>query len=49
MEVTNRFKRLDLMARMPEELWTEVHDIVQEAVIETVSKKKKYKKRKMVV
>ena len=46
MEVTNRFKRLDLMARMPEELWTEVHDIVQEAVIKTIPKKKKCKKEK---
>ena len=46
MEVTNRFKRLDLMARMPEELWTEVHDIVQEAVIKTIPKKKKCKKAK---
>ena len=45
-KVTNRFKGLDLIDRVPEELWTEVHDIVQEAVIETVSKKKKYKKRK---
>ena len=33
VEVTNRFKRLDLIDRVPEELWTEVHDIVQEAVI----------------
>ena len=41
MEVTNRFKRLDLMARMPEELWTEVHDIVQEAVIKNIPKKNK--------
>ena len=46
MEVTNRFKRLDLMARMPEELWTEVHDIVQEAVIKTIPMKKKCKKAK---
>ena len=45
-KVTNRFKGLDLIDRVPEELWTEVHDIVQEAVIETVSKKKKYKKIK---
>ena len=44
--MTNRFKGLDLIDRVPEELWTEVHDIVQEAVIETVSKKKKYKKGK---
>ena len=41
--VTNRFKRLDLIDRVPEELWTEVHDIVQEAVIKTTAKKKKVK------
>ena len=46
MEVTNRFKGLDLIHRVPEELWTEVHDIVQEAVIETIPKKKKCKKAK---
>ena len=45
-EVTNRFKRLDLIDRVPEELWTEVCDIVQEAVIKTISKKKKCKKAK---
>ena len=44
MEVTNRFKGLDLIDRVPEELWTEVHDIVQEAVIKTIPKKKKCKK-----
>ena len=44
MEVTNRFKGLVL--RVPEELWTEVHDIVQEAVIKTIPKKKKCKKAK---
>ena len=50
VEVTNRFKRLDLIHRVPEELWMEVHDIVQEAVIKTIPKKKKCKKRtKMVV
>ena len=43
-EVRNRFKGLDLTDRVPEELWTEVHDIVQEAVIKTISKKKKCKK-----
>ena len=43
MEVTNRFKGLDLIERMPEELWTEGHDIVQEAVIKTIPKKKKGK------
>ena len=46
MEVTNRFKGFDLIERMPEELWTEVHDIVQEAVIKTITRKKKYKKAK---
>ena len=45
-EVTNRFKGLDLIDRVPEELWTEVHKIVQEAVIKTISKKKKCKKAK---
>ena len=44
MEVTNRFKGLDLIARVPEELWTEVHDIVQEAAIKTLPKEKKCKK-----
>ena len=42
----NRFKGLDLIDRMPEELWTEVHDIVQETGIKTISKKKKCKKAK---
>ena len=46
MEVTNRFKGLDLINRFPEELWMEVHDIVQEAVIKTIPKKKKCKKAK---
>ena len=46
MEVTNIFKGLDLIDRMPEELWPEVHDIVQEAVIKTIPKKKKCKKAK---
>ena len=46
VEVTNRFKELDLIDRMPEELWTEVRDIVQEAVIKTIPKKKKCKKEK---
>ena len=45
MEVTNRFKGY-LLDRDPEELWTEVHDIVQEAVIKTIPKKKKCKKAK---
>ena len=43
VEVTNRFKRLDLIDRMPEELWTEVRDTVQEAVIKFIPKKKKGK------
>ena len=45
-EVTNRFKGLDLIDRVPEELWTKVCDIVQEAVIKTITKKKKCKKAK---
>ena len=44
VEVTNRCKGLDLINRVPEELWMEVHDIVQEAVIKTIPKKKKCKK-----
>ena len=44
VEVTNRFKGLDLVDREPEELWTEVHDTVQEAVTKTILKKKKCKK-----
>ena len=44
--VTNRFKGLDLIDRVPDELWTEVHDIIQEAVIKTIPKKKKCKKAK---
>jgi len=46
VEVTNRFKELDLIDRVSEELWTEVHDIVQEAVIKTIPKKKKCKRAK---
>ena len=46
MEVANRFKGLDLIDKVPEELWTEVRDIVQEAGIETISKKKKCEKAK---
>ena len=45
VEVTNRFKGLDLIDRVPEELWTEVRDIVQEAGIKTIPKKKKYKRQ----
>ena len=46
VEVTNRFKELDLVDRMSEELWTEVPNIVQEVVTETIPKKKKWKKGK---
>ena len=46
VEVRNRLKGLDLIDRVPEELWTEVHDIVQEAGIKTVPKKKKCKRAK---
>ena len=48
MEVTDRFRGLDLIDRMPEELWMEAHDIVQEAVIKTTPKKE-MQKGKMVV
>ena len=44
--VTKRFKGSDLIDKGPEELWTEVHDVVQEAVIRTISKKKKCKQAK---
>ena len=46
VEVTNRFKGLDLIDKMLQELWTEVRDVVQEAVIKTIPKKKKCKKAK---
>ena len=46
VDVTNIFKGLDLIDRVPEELWTEVHNTVQEAVIKTIPKKKKCKKAK---
>ena len=46
VEVTNRFNILDLIDKIPEELWTEVHDFVQEAVIKTILNKKKCKKAK---
>ena len=46
MEVTNRFTGLDLIDRGPGELWTEVSNIVQEAVIKTIPEKKKCKKAK---
>jgi len=48
VEVINKFKGLDLIDRVPEELWTEVHDIVQEAVTKTIPKKMNSKKGKMV-
>jgi len=44
--MTNRFKGLDLIDGVPKELWMEVHDIVQEAVIKTILKKKKCKRAK---
>ena len=46
VEMRNRFKELHLIERVPEELWTEVHDIIKEAVIKTIPKKKKCKKAK---
>ena len=46
VEVTNRVRGLDLINRVPEELWTDFHYIVQEAVIKTIPKNKKYKKAK---
>ena len=46
VEVTSRFKRLDLIDSVTEEIWTEVHNIVQEAVTKTTPKKKKCKKAK---
>ena len=46
VKVRNRFKGLDLIGRVPDELWTEVHDIVQEIGIKTISKKEKCKKAK---
>ena len=46
VEVTNRFKGLDLIDRVPDELWTEVCDIVQKTGIKTIPKKKKCKKAK---
>ena len=46
VEVRNRFKGQDLIDRVPDQLWMEVHDIVQETGIKTISKKKKCKKAK---
>ena len=48
MEVTHRFKGLDLIDRVPKELWREVCDIVQEMIIKTIPKKKKCKKAKWI-
>ena len=48
VKVMNRFKGLDLVDRVPEELWTVVHNIVQEAVTKTIPKKKKRKKAKQL-
>ena len=45
-EVTNRFKGIDLIDRVPEKLWTVVQNTVQEAVIKTIAKRKKCKKKK---
>jgi len=49
VEVRNRFRGLDLIDRVPEELWMDIHDIVQEAVIKTIPKKNKLQKGKMAV
>ena len=49
MEVKNRFKALELINSVPEELWMEVHNIVQEAVNKTIPKKKKSKKAKWLI
>ena len=46
MDVTNRFKRLDLVNSVPEDLWTEVHNVLQEMVKKIIPKKKKSKKAK---
>ena len=49
MEMTNRFKGLDLIDRVPEELRMEVREIIQEAVIKTILKEKEMQKGKMIV
>jgi len=49
VEARDRFKGLDLIDRVPYELWMEVHDMVQEIGIKTIPKKKKCKKSKMAV
>jgi len=46
VELRNRFKGLNLIGKVPEELWMEVHDIVQEAVIKTIPKKRNAKRQK---
>ena len=48
VEVSNRFKGLDLIDRVPEEQWTEVHNIVQEAVIKTIPKKEMQEGKEVV-
>ena len=48
IKLTNRFKGLDLMDRVPDELWTESHNVVQEVVIKTIPKNKKSKKAKLL-
>ena len=47
VEVTNRFKGLDLIDRVPEELWMEIHDTVQETMIKTIPKKKHIKAKRL--
>ena len=49
VEVTSRFKGLDLVNRMPEELWTEIGNIAQEAVTKTIPKEKEMQEGKMVI
>ena len=49
MKVTNRYKKLDLIDRVPDELWVEVRDIVQKAVRKMITKKKEMPKSKMAV
>ena len=49
VEVRDRFKGLDLIDRVPDELWNEVHDIVQEAVTKTILKKEQWQEGKVVV
>ena len=46
--MTDRFKRLDLMDRIPEELWMEVHNIVQEVMTKTIPKRRKFKSKVVV-